>query len=1253
MEKKLLLSLLILTLMPFSMMAEWIPLTNTSSTPTPPTVTLLSSDNNSSVIKIELAGFELKDLISKDKRYQQIDIMGESYTTEPGSPELPYIAKVLAIPDQAGVSIEILETGTVHTYNNIALPPARASWWEGDDEPPYIENSKAYRSEDSYPVVFAETDAPSVFRDFRISRLAIYPVRYIPAKSELQVYSSITVRVKYGEGEVINPKTTPKKAISPSFAQLYRSTIFNYEEVLQQHYNGREDGREVMLCIMPDIFYASFQIYANWKRESGTDIHITKFSDIGANSSNPDIIKNHITTAYNTWENPPTYVLIVGDNGVFPKKTVSYPGYTFAWEDYFVTVEGNDYFPEMMIGRFTNQEDYRMQVMINKFMLYEKQPYTEDPTWFKKGTVCSNNDYASQVETKRFAANQMLDYGFTSVDTMMSNGSWSGNCTYNINHIKNAINQGRSYLNYRGEGWSYGWYANCYDFHTDDVSGLSNGQKFTFVTSIGCGVAMFDAGGGNCFGEEWIQLGSLTSPRGGIGFIGPTSNSHTTYNNRIDKGIYVGMFQEGMDTPGQAMARGKLYMYNVFGNEYYVEYHYKVYCVLGDPSIHIWKDVPQQVNVEYPAVVPVGNNEIEFNVTFTGSGFPVVNAQVTITGEEVFASGFTDTEGRVTLELVLLEEENLTVTIRGGRVIPYQGTMQVTQPNELIEPEGMPIVDDLDGNNDGKVNPNENCSITYTLKNWGSTTANSVQATLSSSDPNVQIITSSPVSFGNLAPGAQVTGPAFQFFVNENCPIGHIIPLQLHVVSTNSSWDYIYNVEVKGCMLTFNNYVVFDGGTANHNYRLDPAETAVVVISVSNPGEDIAPEVTGLLTSNDPYVTVIDGSGTFGTLTIDGTATNYVNHFGVTVSPNCPVGHMAEFELQLSTQNGLYPYEMSTTFEIPVSMPIPKDYTGPDAYGYYAYSSDDTFYDQTPVYDWFELVGGGTEMNLPDISDFTQTVDLPFTFRYYGLDYNQVRISTDGWIAFGSGSQTAPVNYALPNNDNVNNMVAVFWDDLYDDEFFLGKIYYHHDVPNHRFIVEWDSISHNNFVAEPVREVFQVVLNDPNYYVTTTGDGEIIMHYKILNQPETVTVGIENHTQTVGLNYVFNNSYTPTATNLVNHYSVKFTTEPPFESMVVSVEDQLTNDNSNLSLKQNMPNPFHDFTNISYTMKDAEFLTLEIYDIRGKLVRTLHQGMQTTGDHSIDWNGTNNAGYRVVPGVYFCRFQTEKTTEALKLLMLR
>jgi len=667
------------------MNAEWVSVDKNKTSNTPPKVTVLSDDNNSTVIKIEISGFDVKEFYSEGKTYQSLDLLSEAFSAKPGYPELPYIAKVLAIPDHAGISVEVLETTNVQTFKNVHLQPAQLSWLEGEPESPYEENIEAYKSADVYPTEYAKVDPPSVFRDFRIARVSFFPVRYVPAKKELQAVSSITIRINYGTGKVVNPKTTSKKAIAPSFAKLYRSFIFNYQNVLDKLYDGKETGREVMLCIMPDQFVNSFQPYAEWKRQSGTDVHITKFSDIGANANNPITIKNHIADAYHNWEHPPTYVLLVGDDGIFPIKIVNYPNYSFANEDFFVEIDGNDFFPEMMIGRLTNQNDYELQVMLNKFMSYEKEPYTADTDWFKKGICCSNNYYTSQVSTKRFTAGVMIeDGGFTSVDTLMSDGGW-GDCTMDINDVLSAINDGRSYLNYRGEGWTHGWEAACYMFYTSDVSSLNNGEKLTFVTSIGCGVAKFDDFEGNCFGEEWLELGSTDNPKGAVAFIGPGSNTHTTYNNKLYKGIYVGMFQGGMDTPGQAMLRGKLYMYNVFGNDPKVEYHYRVFYVLGDPSLHIWKDVPLAVNVSHSSSVPVGYSQPEFTITFASSGLPVANAQVCLFGDDVYATGVSNATGKAIIGITPETEGTLTVTVRGGNVIPYQGTMDVIQATTSID----------------------------------------------------------------------------------------------------------------------------------------------------------------------------------------------------------------------------------------------------------------------------------------------------------------------------------------------------------------------------------------------------------------------------------------------------------------------------------------------------------------------------------------------------------------------------------------
>ena len=129
MLRKVLLAVLILALIPFKMEAEWVTLDNNKTPNTPPKVTMLSDDNSSTVIKIEISGFDVKEFNSSGKTFHAVDLLSEMFTANPGYPEVPYIAKVLAIPDQSGISVEVLETGEILTFENVSLPPARMSWY--------------------------------------------------------------------------------------------------------------------------------------------------------------------------------------------------------------------------------------------------------------------------------------------------------------------------------------------------------------------------------------------------------------------------------------------------------------------------------------------------------------------------------------------------------------------------------------------------------------------------------------------------------------------------------------------------------------------------------------------------------------------------------------------------------------------------------------------------------------------------------------------------------------------------------------------------------------------------------------------------------------------------------------------------------------------------------------------------------------------------------------------------------------------
>ena len=67
------------------------------------------------------------------------------------------------------------------------------------------------------------------------------------------------------------------------------------------------------------------------------------------------------------------------------------------------------------------------------------------------------------------------------------------------------------------------------------------------------------------------------------------------------------------------------------------------------------------------------------------------------------------------------------------------------------------------------------------------------------------------------------------------------------------------------------------------------------------------------------------------------------------------------------------------------------------------------------------------------------------------------------------------------------------------------------------------------------------------------------------------------------------------------------------------------------------PNPFNPQTKVLLAMHEAGPVTVRVYDVQGRLVRTLHDGALAAGRHELPWNGTDDAGRAAPSGVYFVR----------------
>lgn len=85
-----------------------------------------------------------------------------------------------------------------------------------------------------------------------------------------------------------------------------------------------------------------------------------------------------------------------------------------------------------------------------------------------------------------------------------------------------------------------------------------------------------------------------------------------------------------------------------------------------------------------------------------------------------------------------------------------------------------------------------------------------------------------------------------------------------------------------------------------------------------------------------------------------------------------------------------------------------------------------------------------------------------------------------------------------------------------------------------------------------------------------------------------------------------------------------------------------------MALKQNYPNPFNPTTSISFSLPQQSHVTIEIFDVTGRLVETVVDEQKSAGSHSITWDASGNAS-----GVYLYRLRAGSTTETKSMILMK
>ena len=453
---------------------------------------LLSSDQSGLYLVNTIAADDVTSMVNpvEGDTYQKLVLPGFTSTSEVGKPQLPIKTVMLAIPTEGDVSLIIRDSQSIKKEKILVSPVPKQverTTPEGysELEDVFTLDQTCYSTNMFYPGTLVDFTYGFI-RDQRILNLNFHPVQYNPVTQELQIHPIIQVQVKYSNpcssvSKDVGPYSTlcsqvlmnynPPQGSSPNAASIPGAGVVSYPVDFANPANSAD-----YLIITSDAFYNPAQQdfdqgtqtnmlnrLAHWRSDyNGFDVAVVNVNNsfIGGNTDTK--IKNFISYVYNNWQAPHMsdghlgYILLVGDTPFVASHI--YGGVADRW---LVCIAGNDWLPEIMIGRFSVDDQNELDVIAEKTIHYEQNPEPGD--WQHQALLCEGERYAAR-ESWYHSSNNFPHYTFLK-HTLLEQSGWTVTEAYqeemgysNANSIiKNAINDGMSLVIYCGHGYDAGW----------------------------------------------------------------------------------------------------------------------------------------------------------------------------------------------------------------------------------------------------------------------------------------------------------------------------------------------------------------------------------------------------------------------------------------------------------------------------------------------------------------------------------------------------------------------------------------------------------------------------------------------------------------------------------------------------------------------------------------------------------------------------------------------------------------------------
>lgn len=834
--------------------------------PAAPKAVLLSSMTGETTVDFTLEGYTINKVTTSRGEQIVITVPKMASMLVEGAPDLPMFAIPVMIGDRAEMAVQVDKAQYVDVQD-VEIAPSKGNFSREikPEDVPY-RYGDAYEKDVFYPGFQAQLDEPYILRDFRGQNILVYPFAYNPISKTLRVYTQLTLTMRQVGEKGSNPKLGRRSnmKLSPETEAMYSHRFINYKAGAAKYSFVSDEGEMMVIC--PEQYMEAMQPFVQWKNESGRPTTMYSLAEVGGNDAQQ--IKEFVLQHYQNPDENLTYLLLVGDYADITPYSLG-GGRSDIW---FGQLEGNDYYPEVFVGRFSAESVAHVESQVAKVLYYERDmPSTVD--WLDKGigigstegSGIGHNGGESDYEHIDYIRDTLMHYTYAEVSQQYAGVGVGTNAAM----LSQNFNAGVSVCNYCNHGTTTSWSVGS--FSNSHVNALTNDYKWPFIWSTACLNGQFNS---NCFAEAWMRATNNTTgvPTGAIGGMfswtsQPWQPPMTGQDEMVDILCEWRSADQYHHTLGGASLNGNMKILDMHPSDQGATHN--TWILFGDPSLMVRTDNPTELNVTcQPEAIFLGQTELRITadadyamaiLSFEGQVqccMPIINGEALLT--------FVSPEHEGTARLVVMAYNKVT-EVRNIEIIPGNGAYLIF--------DGFTVNDA-----NGQADYGETVSLSLMLKNLGDQPASNVQVTLSTDSPFVEVIEGSTNLPNISAMSTYTIADAFQIAVNELVEDGTQVEFNLVCDDGNHTWTSEFRMTLHAPAFALTEFR--SAGTAY------PGETDTLLVGISNVGSSDAHNALILLFSSFSGLSFAPTLHHIGTIPSGSTATARVPFYASNTIPS-------------------------------------------------------------------------------------------------------------------------------------------------------------------------------------------------------------------------------------------------------------------------------------------------------------------------------------------------------------------------------